>query len=227
MADSEEKKDAQNEEDSKDKDSAEEDKSKDSDSGESEKKDFFESIKEAGFEDELKKYVQSEADKRVSEAIKTHDKKLEEKQRKEKEAADKKKKEEAMTDTEKKWAAYDERFERLTTLVEGMASSQKEEKLDAKKEEALKAAKLPVELKAYINVEKEEEIAQHIPTLKNIFGSFKDAEIKEWVTGQGKGPLRSTSTSDEDAKAEIREYLEEKKKDGGGGQAADQLGLNK
>ena len=229
MADSDETKDALNDEESKETNDTETDDSKDTDTGESNSKDLFKTIEEAGLKDKLTEYVktqvQSESDRRVNQALKTQEKKLEDKLRKENEDAEKLKEKENMKPADREVADLKDMVKSLTESVTSLVSSSKQEKLDVKKEAALKAAKLPVELKAYITVDKEEDIASHIPTLQNIFAGFKKVEIKEWVEGQGRGPLRSTATSDEEARQEVRDYLKEKQTVSHGGAASEQLGI--
>jgi outer membrane phospholipase A len=88
---------------------------------------LVEALKEAGLEESYKKHLQSETDKRVTQAITTHDLKLakekEEATTKAKTEEEKKKEQENMSDTDKKIANMTEQIGSLTDLVKGFSES--------------------------------------------------------------------------------------------------------
>jgi len=138
-------------------------------------------IKEAGLEESFKKYLQSETDRRVSQAITTHDLKL----AKEKEEAvikakteEEKKKEQAnMSDSEKKIANMAEQIGSLTELVKTLGESTVKTKRETLVKTALKEAGLSEGFSKYITVDKDEDINESVKSLKDEVLGLKQAEI--------------------------------------------------
>jgi len=83
---------------------------------------LIEALKEAGLEESYKKHLQSETDKRVTQAIMTHDLKLkkeaEEAATKTKTEEEKKKEQANMSEEEKKISDLNERINKLTESLE-------------------------------------------------------------------------------------------------------------
>ena len=142
---------------------------------------LVEAIKEAGLEESFKKYLQSETDRRVSQAVTTHDLKL----AKEKEEAtakgkaeEKKKKEQAnMSDTEKKISDLTGEVINLTNLVKDLSGTTVKTKRETLIKDALKKAGLNEGFLSYITVDKDEDIEESIKSLKDKVLDFKQAEI--------------------------------------------------
>jgi hypothetical protein len=138
-------------------------------------------IKEAGLEESFKKYLQSETDRRVSQAVTTHDLKL----AKEKEEAtakgkaeEKKKKEQAnMSDTEKKISDLTGEVINLTNLVKDLSGTTVKTKRETLIKDALKKAGLNEGFLKYITVDKDEDIEGNIKSLKDEILGLKQAEI--------------------------------------------------
>lgn len=142
---------------------------------------LVEAIKEAGLEESFKKYLQSETDRRVSQAVTTHDLKL----AKEKEEAtakgkaeEKKKKEQAnMSESDKKISDLTEEVKNLTTLVKDLSGTTVKAKRETLIKDALKKADLSEGFLKYITVDKDEDIETSVKSLKDEVLGLKQAEI--------------------------------------------------
>ena len=138
-------------------------------------------IKEAGLEESFNKYLQSETDRRVSQAITTHDlksaKEKEEATAKEK-AEEKKKKEQAnMSESEKKISDLTESVNKLTDLVKDLSGTTVKTKRETLIKDALKKADLSEGFLKYITVDKDEDIETSVKSLKDEVLGLKQAEI--------------------------------------------------
>uniref|UniRef100_A0A6M3LAE9 Scaffolding protein n=1 Tax=viral metagenome TaxID=1070528 RepID=A0A6M3LAE9_9ZZZZ len=228
MADSEEeKKDAENQEETKETKTEAEpgDDSKD-DLGELSADDFLKAVKDAGLDKSLDKYLQSEADRRVTEAIKTHEKKLRDKEKQRKEKETKEKAEANMSDSDKKVSELEESLTKLTNMMSEFMGKQQAEKLDVLKKAAIKDAGLPEAYVGLLDVDSEKDIAERIKLIQEGFNKLKDREVQAWAEGQ-KQPFRSTGGSTSDNVAKVQKYIKEKAKLETSGAAAEQLGLTK
>ena len=204
-------------------------------------KDFLDAAKRAGFEKELLAHIQSENDKRVTEAIKTHDKKLketaEETAKREQEEKERLEKEKTMTPYEKELETLkadfaqkdkerDEKFEKLTGMFKEFMGKDKADKLDVLKDEALKEAGLPTKYKDLLTVEDESKLEERIKIIKEGFAEQKEKEVETWVKDQ-KTPFQSKGKSVSSKVAEVKEYIKETQDQSGQGAASEQLGLTK
>jgi len=142
-------------------------------------------LKEAGLEDIVKKLLQSETDKRVTQAIATHDQKLakEKEDIETKRLADeaKTKGQAEMTATEKTIANMAEQIGDLNKKLDGFTESGVKTKRDTLIKTALKKADLSEGLSNYINVEKDDEIEEKVNNLKTELLGIKQAEIDEKI----------------------------------------------
>ena len=150
-----------------------------------------EAIKKAGLEESYNKHLQSETDRRVTQAIATHDLKLskekEEVATKEKAEEKKKKEQENMSDTEKTIANLAEQVGSLTNLVKGFAETTGETKRETLIKDALKKADLNEGFSKYIAVDKDEDIEESVKNLKDQVLGHKQAEIDKKLKG-GEAP---------------------------------------
>lgn len=158
---------------------------------------LVEAIKEAGLEESFNKYLQSETDRRVSQAITTHDlksaKEKEEAAEKEK-AEEKKKKEQAeMTDSEKKISDLTEEVKNLNTLVKELSGTTIKTKRETLIKGALKKADLSEGFLSYINVDKDEDIDESVKNLKDHILEHKQAEIDKKLK-EGETPSKGETT---------------------------------
>lgn len=142
---------------------------------------LIEAIKEAGLEESFNKYLQSETDRRVSQAITTHDlksaKEKEEATTKEKAEEKKKKDQENMSDAEKKISDLTEEVKSLTTLVKDLGGATVKTKRETLIKDALKKADLSEGFLPYITVDKDEDIEKSVKSLKDEVLGLKQAEI--------------------------------------------------
>ena len=153
---------------------------------------FAEELKKAGLDKDYKKYLQSETDKRVTQALATHDLKI----TKEKEEAEakriadeeKNKKQANMSDTEKTIANLADQIGNLNKKIDGLSETTVKTKRETLIKDALKKADLGEGFAAYINVEKDEEIEEKVKTLKDQVLGIKQAEIDKKLKEEGGAP---------------------------------------
>ena len=146
---------------------------------------LIEAIKTAGLEESFKKYVKelqdSEADRRVTQAILTHDLKLkkEAEEAAATEKAEKKKIKEQtnMSDTEKTIANLTEQVGNLTNLIKGFGETTVKAKRETLIKDSLKKAGLSEGFSKYITVDKDEDIEGNVKSLKDEVLGLKQAEI--------------------------------------------------
>ena len=173
---------------------------------------LIEAIKEAGLEESYNKHLQSETDRRVSQAITTHDlksaKEKEEAATKEK-AEEKKKKEQAdMSDSEKKISDLTEEVGKLTTLVKDLSGTTVKTKRETLIKDALKKADLSEGFLSYIKVDKDEDIEESVKSLKDKVLDFKQAEIDKKLKDEEVPPKgEAAGTIEEDV---AKKFAEEK-----------------
>ena len=142
-----------------------------------------EAIKKAGLEESFNKHLQSETDRRVSQAIATHDLKLskekEEAAAKVKADEEKNKKQANMSETEKTISNLTEEVKSLTSLVRGLGESTVKTKRETLIKDSLKKAGLNEGLSRYITVDKDEDIEGSVKSLKDDMLGLKQTIIDE------------------------------------------------
>ena len=152
-----------------------------------------EALKKAGLEESYKKALQSETDKRVTQAIATHDLKLakekEEAATKVKTEEEKKKEQAGMSDTEKQISNLTEKIGSLTDIVKGLGESTVKAKRETLVKTALKEAGLSEGFSKYITVDKDEDITESVKSLKDEVLGLKQAEIDKKLK-EGDTPLK-------------------------------------
>ena len=172
---------------------------------------LIEAIKTAGLEESFKKYVKelqdSEADRRVTQAILTHDLKLkkeaEEAGAKAKADEEKNKKQATMSDTEKTIANLTEQIGNLTNLVKSVTETTVKTKRETLIKDSLKKAGLSEGFSKYITVEKDEDIEGSVKSLKDEVLGLKQAEIDKKLKEDGGAPAKGEvagSIAEEEAK---------------------------
>jgi len=154
---------------------------------------LIEAIKEAGLEESFNKHLQSETDRRVSQAITTHDlksaKEKEEAATKEKDEKKKKEEQANMSEGEKKISDLTEEVKNLTTLVKDLSGTTVKTKRETLIKDALKKADLSEGFSKYITVEKDEDIEESVKNLKDEVLGRKQAEIDKKLK-DGEVPLK-------------------------------------
>jgi len=172
-------------------------------------------IKEAGLEDSFKKYLQSEADRRVSQAILTHDLKLkkeaEEAEAKRKADEEKNKKQADMSDTEKTIANLTEQIGNLTNMVKGLGETTVKAKRETLIKDSLKKAGLSEGFSKYITVEKDEDIEGSVKNLKDEVLGLKQAEIDKKLKEDGGAPAKGEAAGSI-AEEEAKKFAQERNK---------------
>lgn len=180
---------------------------------------LVEALKEAGLEESYKKHLQSETDKRVTQAITTHDLKLakekEEATTKAKTEEEKKKEQENMSDTDKKIANMTEQIGSLTDLVKGFSESTVKTKRETLIKDALKKADLSEGFSKYITVDKDEDIEGSVKNLKDEVLGLKQAEIDKKLKD---GDIPSKGVAAGTIEEEIAVSFAKEKNEGSDGQ---------
>jgi len=180
---------------------------------------LVEAIKESGLEDSFNKYLQSETDRRVTQAITTHDLKSakEKEEAIEKEKAEKKKKEEQanMSESEKKISDLTEEVKNLTILVRELSGTTVKTKRETLIKDALKKADLSEGFSKYITVDKDEDIEESVKSLKDEILGHKQAEIDKELKDEEPPPKGEPMGS---LKEEEAKKFAEEKNAGPGGQ---------
>jgi aminopeptidase N len=142
---------------------------------------LIEALKEAGLEESYKKHLQSEVDRRVTQAITTHDLKLakekEEATTKAKTEEEKKKEQANMSDNERQISNLTEEVKSLTGLVKTLGESTVKTKRETLIKNSLKEAGLNEGFSKYITVDKDEDINESVKSLKDDVLGLKQAEI--------------------------------------------------
>ena len=173
---------------------------------------LIEAIKEAGLEGSFNQYLQSETDRRVSQAITTHDLKSakEKEEAATKEKTEKKKEEEQknMSESEKKISDLTEEVKNLTALVKDLSGTTVKTKRETLIKDALKKADLSEGFSKYITVEKDEDIEGSVKSLKDEVLGLKQAEIdKKLKDGEVPPKGEAAGTIEEDV---AKKFAEEK-----------------
>ena len=174
---------------------------------------FAEAIKKAGLDESYKKFLQSETDKRVTQAIQTHDAKLakekEEAETKRKADEEKNKKQATMSETEKTIANLTEQVSNLTNLIKGFGESTVKAKRETLIKDSLKKAGLSEGFSKYITVEKDEDIEGSVNSLKDEVLGLKQAEIDKKLKEDGGAPAKGDATGSI-AEKEAEEFAKER-----------------
>lgn len=184
--------------------------------------DFLNAIKNAGLSEPLKKYVISEADRRVTEAITTHDAKLKAEVDKTKVQAALDKEKEGMTEDQKKLSTLVDTVDKLSITIDKFAQNTSEKDVSVSIITALKEAKLNEGFADFIHVKSVEEVGDAVKNLSEKVLAERqqtlDKKLEELNIPHYGGA--STSSSDND----ITEYAKKKSEQiGGGGIISKQL----
>lgn len=148
---------------------------------------FIAAIKKAGMEDLLKKYTSRESDKRVTEAIKTHEKKLAEKKPNEKKVTD------DMTEEQKKIAELENTLKLITEKLEGVTTKITTSDMESRIKAEIKKAGLSEDFADLIHVDDTEKITDAVTSLKSRIDQAKQADINKMLES---GELASVKKGD-------------------------------
>lgn len=172
---------------------------------------FLSAVKEAGLEDSLKDYLTREADRRVTEAIKTHDKKL-------REEMEKKKQEEQKNNSTNSTNPLEQEIKELKEKLESLSKFQSEYQKKTWKEQvrtALKNAGLKEDLAEYLHVEEgdTEHLEQAVNMMKEHITTLAQDKIDKMIQ---EGSIPAQSTSGTPAEENITQFAEELNKGAAG-----------
>ena len=161
---------------------------------------FQKAIKEAGLAKSLEAYAEREADKRVTQALKSS------RERAEKEAAEKKEaelkekerleKEKNMTEEQKTLAALREELSAVKTELGNLAQSKQQETLRVQIEQALAEKKLDKSFVSNVHVTKPEEIEAAVNELFERVTVVQQAKIDKALEDAGAPKKGKTPTGD-------------------------------
>lgn len=160
---------------------------------------FIELIKTNGQEELLNKYISRVVDRRVTEAIKTHDEKL-------KKAEPKQLVKEDMTAEEKRIAelegiikGFDEKLNSLTTKL---TTSEMDSRIKAE----IKKAGLAEEFADYVKTDDPEKITEAVNSLKTRIEQAKQADINKMLENGELSSIKKGNPGNTLAEAEIAAY---------------------
>lgn len=184
--------------------------------------DFIKALEESGLGANFERYLKSETDRRVTEAIKTHDLKTqkEEEDRKKKDEKDKKKKEiqgdPDMTPEQKTLAELTNNMSKLTDIVTGLVTERKQVSIQETVKEALKKAGLSENFAKMIKTEDVDKVETEVNELKDSLLEFKQSEIDKAIKDGTLTPQQggASSTIEEDMAKKFAEEKNEGKSDG-------------
>lgn len=146
---------------------------------ESQKKSLAEFLKENGYEDDFNRHIQSETDRRVTQAIKTYEEKHPRPKPPEK------KEDENMTEEQKRIKELTETVEKLTNTVTQLQDGTRVSSLKTLATEAIKKAKLPESWVDRVNVEKAEDIEGVVEQLTEEYNTIQQSIIDEKLENGG------------------------------------------
>ena len=147
---------------------------------ESQKKSLAEFLKENGYEDDFNRIIQSETDRRVTQAIKTYEEKHP--RPKDPEA---KKEDENMNESEKRIKELTDMVDKLTNTVTQIQDGTRVSSLKTLASEAVKKAKLPDSWIDRVNVEKAEDIEGVVEQLTEEYKTIQQSIIDEKLENGG------------------------------------------
>ena len=149
---------------------------------------FVAAVKKAGMEDLLKKYTNRESDKRVTEAIKTHEKKLADKK-----PDDTKKVTDNMTEDQKRIAELENTLKVITEKLEGVTTKLTTSDMETRIKAEIKKAGLSEDFADLIHVDDTEKITDAVTSLKSRIDQAKQADINKMLES---GELASVKKGD-------------------------------
>ncbi len=167
-------------------------------------------IEKAGLVKSFDKHVSSEIDRRVTQAIKTHDEKLRAEQDKAKQDKEKAEKEKSMSESEKKISTLEESINKLTGMLTGLAEAQTKSKREDLVKDALKKADLPENFAKFITADKEDEVAEQIKVLKSEVTDYKQKEVDKSVK-DNRSPFKGKAGDKTAVNARVEDYIKLKR----------------
>jgi soluble cytochrome b562 len=169
---------------------------------------FIGAVKKAGLEDALKKYTQSETDRRVTEAIKTHEAKLSKTANdaalKEKTQKD----QESMTTEQKEIQALKDANEALVEKLDGISKRLETGDLDSRIRSELKKAGLSEVFISDIKVNDPEKVADAVSAFKTKFDLEVQASIDAKLKAGDLAPVKSGMLGHTLEENKIAEYAQ-------------------
>ena len=180
--------------------------------------DFTIAVEKAGLSDALKKYVASEADRRVTEAIKTHDDKLHKELDEVKTKVALEKEKEGLSEDQKKLVTLTDSVEKLTGLFEKLIQKNSEKDITDEVIRSMKEVRMNEGFAEFINVKSVEEVGDAVKHLsEKVLGEQQqvlDKKLEELGV-----PASGTEKTSTQLEVQIANYAKKK------GQKTDEGGL--
>jgi len=147
-------------------------------------------LKTAGLDDAFKKALQSETDRRVTDAIKTHDEKLKQDAKDALKKKDEAKIKDSLTPEEKRIQALEDANKALMEKFDGLTLNLSTRDLDSKIRAELKKAGLPEDFASDVRPENSEKIAEAVATLKGKLDAFHQTGIDAKLAAGDLAPVK-------------------------------------
>ena len=185
--------------------------------------DFLIAINKSGLIEPLKKYVESESDRRASKAIETYKKNHEEEKKVPEPKPEPKPDDKTLTPEQKQIKALQESVEKLSgTLVELTQNTSKRD-VNSAITEALKEAKLPEGFAEFIKVETVEEVGASVKNLKDKVVAEKQQAIDKQLEDTGGKPSQGKPSASEMDAAIVKSAQAQNVREDGKGLASEQV----
>jgi len=163
-------------------------------------------LKDAGLDGAFQKALQSETDRRVLQAIKTHDEKLK-KDAEDLKVKDKQKKEqETMTPEQKRIQALEDTIKSQNEKIDKLVSSVSQGDLDSRIRAELKKAGLGEEFATYVKVDNPEKIAEVVTDFKKKLDTLQQKNIDAKLKAGELAPVKFGSAGATLEESKIAEY---------------------
>lgn len=187
------------------------------DTGNTTPKELLEVLEKAGMKKALDEYVlaekNKEADRRVTQALKTQAEKLQTEQREAEAKRAKEEKEKTMSEPEKRLQELNEKIEKLTGTLTGLSEAQKKKDRESLVKVHLEKEGLPDTFARFVNVDDEAKIPDEIKTIKKEFLDLKQKQIDEKM--KGNKPSRSQAGDRAVVDSAVEAYIKNQSSKGG------------
>jgi uncharacterized protein YciW len=157
---------------------------------------FLDSLKANGQDELLKKYVRREADRLITEAIKTHDKKKTEPEPKK----------ETMTEEQKKIAELEIALKTINDKLDGVTTKLTSSEMDFRIKAELKKAGLSEDFADLVHAENAEKITDAVTSLKTRIEQVNQADINRKLESGELAAIKKGSPGTTLEESKIAEY---------------------
>jgi len=189
--------------------------------------DFLTAVSKAGLTEPMKRYLQSETDKRVTDAIKTHDAKLTKDKDDEKTITEKEKEKEGMTEDQKEILSMKQSIQKQNETLQELMKKTSEKDISTAIQDELKTAEINEGFAEFIHVNTVDEVGGAVKNLKDKVLAEQQQKFDKKLEEAGV-PIISKGKTSSEMESAIADYAEKKNvTEGEGGIIADQLKAEK